>query len=230
MPKTTLVDVLERNAAHTESMPAEFFDAVEESQEPAAVSVCCSDSRVSQEAMWSVDEPGWLFTPSTIGNQVWDRHDGEQVVDGSVLYPVTYAGTDVMLIVGHTGCGAISAALDAVRSGPSDETPAGVTKWVDLLAPVIEAGLADDRIDPARDVSLVDQLVEYNVDWQIRFLEESEEIPADISIFGFVYDFQRVYGDVPGRTYLVNVDGETDTESLRSKVPERFEEFVRRLL
>ncbi|MXR51738.1 carbonic anhydrase [Halovenus sp. WSH3] len=211
-------------------MPAAFFEGVETSQEPAAVSVCCSDSRVSQEAMWDVQEPGWLFTPSTIGNQVWDRHGGEQVVDGSVLYPVTYAGTDVMLVVGHTGCGAISAALDVVRSGPSGGTPSGVTKWVDLLAPVIESGLDDDRIDVDRDVGLVDQLVEYNVDWQIRFLEESEDVPDDISVFGFVYDFQGVYGDVPGRAYLVNVDGETDTTALEGLVPEEYRSHVRRLL
>ncbi|WP_368278238.1 carbonic anhydrase [Halovenus carboxidivorans] len=230
MPETTLAELLERNASHTDSMPAAFFEGVETSQEPAAVSVCCSDSRVSQEAMWDVQEPGWLFTPSTIGNQVWDRHGGEQVVDGSVLYPVTYAGTDVMLVVGHTGCGAISAALDVVRSGPSGGTPSGVTKWVDLLAPVIESGLDDDRIDVDRDVGLVDQLVEYNVDWQIRFLEESEDVPDDISVFGFVYDFQGVYGDVPGRAYLVNVDGETDTTALEGLVPEEYRSHVRRLL
>ena len=229
MVKTTLAEILERNAAHTESMPAAFFDAVEDGQEPAAVSICCSDSRVAQEAMWSVDEPGWLFTPSTIGNQVWDSHHGEQVVDGSVLYPVTYAGTEVMLVVGHTGCGAISAALDAIDS-EDEETPAGVRKWLDLLAPVIEAGLADDRVDPDREVSLVDQLVEFNVDWQIDFLRGSADIPDSVSIFGFVYDFQRVYGDVPGKAYLVNVDGQTDPDELTAAVPDEFESYVERLL
>jgi carbonic anhydrase len=225
---TTLAEILERNAAHTASMPATFFDAVEQDQHPAAVSICCSDSRVSQEAMWSVDEPGWLFTPSTIGNQVWDYHDGEQVVDGSVLYPVTYAGTAVMLVVGHTGCGAIDAALDAVDN--QEERPAGVRKWLDLLAPVVEAGLADDRVDPNREVSLVDQLVEFNVDWQIEFLRASGDIPDSVSIVGFVYDFQRVYGDVPGKTYLVNVDGKTDRDELLTAVPGGFDSYVKRLL
>lgn len=229
MPTTTLAEILERNAAHTESVPATFFDAVEGGQEPAAVSVCCSDSRVAQEAMWSVDEPGWLFTPSTIGNQVWDSHRGEQVVDGSVLYPVTTAGTAVMLVVGHTGCGAISAALDAIDAEDS-ATPAGVQKWLDLLAPVVEAGLADNRVDPDREVSLVDQLVEFNVDWQIDFLQASPDIPDSVSIFGFVYDFQRVYGDVPGKTYLVNVDGRTDPDDLAAAVPEEFGSYVERLL
>ncbi len=229
MPTTSLADVLERNARHADSLPASFFEAVEEQQQPAAVSVCCADSRVSQEAMWDVQEPGWLFTPSTIGNQVWDYHEGERVVDGSVLYPIEYTGTEVMLIVGHTGCGAISAALDALQ-GEDSETPAGVGKWVNLLAPVIEGGLADDRVDPDREVSLVNQLVEYNVDRQIEFLQSQADIPDDISLFGFVYDFQGVYGDVPGRAYLVNVDGETETEALEKQVPNRFRSHVDRLL
>ena len=229
MPTTSLADVLERNARHAASLSPTFFEAVEDVQEPAAVSVCCADSRVSQEAMWDVQEPGWLFTPSTIGNQVWDLHDGERVVDGSVLYPIEYTGTTVMLIVGHTGCGAISAALETLR-GDGTEKPAGVGKWLDLLAPVIEGGLADDRVDPDREVSLVDQLVEYNVDKQVEFLQSQADIPADTSLFGFVYDFQGVYGDVPGRAYLVNVDGETDTEALEDAVPDASLDHVHRLL
>lgn len=229
MPTTSLADVLERNARHADSLPASFFEAVEEGQQPAAVSVCCADSRVSQEAMWNVQEPGWLFTPSTIGNQVWDYHEGERVVDGSVLYPVEYAGTDVMLIVGHTGCGAIGAALDALQERDA-KTPVGVGKWVDLLAPVIEGGLADSRVDPERGVSLLNQLVEYNVDRQVEFLQSQADIPVDISIFGFVYDFQGIYGDVPGRAYLVNVDGETETEALKQQVPDQYRSHVERLL
>ena len=228
MPSTTFAELLERNARHTDSLPEGHFSAVETGQEPAAVSVCCSDSRVSQEQMWDVDEPGWLFTPSTIGNQVWDRHDGERVVDGSVLYPLANTGTRVVAVVGHTGCGAVTAALDAAQDGV--DAPPGIAKWVELLRPVIEDGLADDRVDPDRDVSLVDQLVEYNVDRQVAFLEASPDVPDDTQIFGFVYDFQQVYGETPGRTYLVNVDGETDPEALREQVPPAFAAHVRRLL
>ncbi|WP_114575986.1 carbonic anhydrase [Saliphagus sp. LR7] len=229
MPETTLRELLERNAAHVESVSDDYFAAVQDGQEPAAVSICCSDSRVSQEGMWSVEEPGWLFTPSTIGNQVWDRHDGQRVVDGSVLYPIAYTDTGVTTVVGHTGCGAVTAALEAVRADEID-APAGVEKWIRELVPVVEAGLADDRVGPDREPSLVDQLVEYNVDRQVEFLRESSDVPDAEAIYGFVYDFQGVYGDVRGRTYLVNADGETDTDALADLVPEEFEEHVRRLL
>jgi carbonic anhydrase len=229
MVATTLGELLTRNAAHVASLPDDYFDAVEDRQEPAVVSICCSDSRVSQEGMWHVDRPGWLFTPSTIGNQVWDRHEGERVVDGSVGYPLTHTGTKIVTVVGHTGCGAITAALSAARDGV-ESPPAGVGKWVDLLVPVVEDGLADDRIDPDSDVTLVDQLVEYNVDRQVAFLQASDDVPDSVDIYGFVYDFQGVYGDVRGRTYLTNANGETDTEALEALVPANHAAAVRRLL
>jgi carbonic anhydrase len=229
MSDAILSELLERNARHAESLPADYFSAVEDGQEPAVVSVCCSDSRVSQAGMWDVDEPGWLFTPSTIGNQVWDCHEGEQIVDGSVLYPMRYTDTRVTTVVGHTGCGAVTAALDAAQDNGS-EAPAGVSKWVDLLVPVVEDGLADDRVDPDRDVSLVDQLVEYNVDRQVQFLRDSEDVPGGEALYGFVYDFQGVYGETRGRAYLVNADGETAVDTLRELVPDSATEQVRRLL
>jgi carbonic anhydrase len=228
MPDTTLADLLERNAAHTASLPDEYFSAVEASQSPAAVSVCCSDSRVSQEGMWAIEESGWLFTPSNIGNQVWDERDGDLVVDGSVLYPLSYTDTEVALVVGHTGCGAVTAALDAIQN--DDKSPDDLGRWVEHLVPVVEDGLADDRVDADAEAGLVDQLVEYNVDRQVAFLQESEEVPSETDIYGFVYDFQGVYGETRGRAYLVNANGETDAPALRGLVPEDRSAHVDRLL
>ncbi|MCL9812652.1 carbonic anhydrase [Natranaeroarchaeum aerophilus] len=229
MPDTSLEELLERNARHVESLHDDHFDAVQDAQQPAAVSICCSDSRVPQDGMWDVEDPGWLFTPSTIGNQVWDIQDGERVVDGSLLYPMVNTETDVTLVVGHTGCGAVTAALDAVQHGAGD-VPPGIEKWVDLLVPVVEAGLDDERVDADRDVSLVDQLVEYNVDRQIEFLLESDDVPETETVYGFVYDFQGVYTDERGRAYLVNVDGETDVAALRELAPAEYHDAVDRLL
>jgi len=232
MPEATLREMLERNARHVDSLPEDYFAAVEDGQDPAVVSVCCSDSRVSQEGMFDVTEPGWLFTPSTIGNLVWDRRDGERVVDGSVLYPTVATGTTVAAVVGHTGCGAVTAALESVRGrgDGTDSHPPGIAACLDELIPVVEDGLADDRVDPDAAVSLVDQLVEYNVDRQVEFLLERPELPDDVTVYGFVYDFQGVYGDRRGRTYLVNADGETDVETLRETVSSEFDDWVCRLL
>jgi len=164
--------------------------------------------------------------------------DGERVVDGSVLYPIAYTDTGTAVVVGHTGCGAVTAALEAVRErgedadSPDDDGghPPGVAKQVAELVPVVEAGLDDDRVREDREASLVDQLVEFNVDRQVAFLRESEDVPDDVAVYGFVYDFQGVYGDEHGRAYLVNADGETSVDALRERAPDEFAASVRRLL
>ncbi len=241
MTDEVLRALLAGNADHVESLSADHFAAVEDGQRPPVVSVCCSDSRVSQEGMWNVREPGWLFTPSNIGNQAWDHHEGELVVDGSVLYPIAYTGTRVAVVVGHTGCGAVTAALESVRDAErgkdgnesadsAPDVPPGVRKWVETLVPVVERGLADPRVDATDDAALVDQLVEYNVDEQVTFLRESDAVPDDVRTYGFVYDIRQSYGDRPGRAYLVNAAGETDPATVREVVPEEFEPHVRRLL
>lgn len=230
MADTTLIDLLERNARHVESLPEEYFDTVQSGQLPAVVSVCCSDSRVSQEGMWDVDEPGWLFTAGNIGNQVRDRYDGADVVSGDVLYPIRFTDTNLAAVVGHTGCGAVTATLERAQSDEPTPLPAGIQKRVESLLPIVEDGLADDRVSADREVGLIDQLVEYNVDRQIEFLRTADSVPDSTTVIGFVYDFQGVYGDALGRCYLVNHDGETAVDALRSAVPERFEDHVRRLV
>ena len=230
MPEATIEELLERNRQHTDSLREGTFDAVLSEQHPAVVSVCCSDSRVSQEGMWAVDDPGWLFTAGNIGNQVIDQYDGDDVLSGDVLYPIRFTDTKLAAVVGHTGCGAVTAALDRARSDDPDPLPLGIEKRVESLLPIVEDGLADDRVTSDDEVSVLNRLVEYNVDRQTEFLREDDAVPDSETVAGFVYDFQGVYGDVPGRCYLVNYDGETAVEQLRTVVPDQFEGHVRRLL
>jgi len=228
MAAETLAALLEGNRAHVESLPDGYFDDVLEAQHPAVVSICCSDSRVPQQGMWAVDEPGWLFTPSNIGNQAWDVVDGERVVDGNLLYPVANTGTETIAVVGHTGCGAVTAAYQTATGDSGDHSP-GIAAYVDRLLPVVEDALERGIVDEEDESTAVNRLVEYNVDRQVAFLRDAAEIADGIDVYGFVYDFQGVYGDVAGRTYLVNADGETGPGTLREHVPAGYEEWVRRL-
>ncbi|SFS39879.1 carbonic anhydrase [Halostagnicola kamekurae] len=225
-----LDELLAGNRRHVESLPDGYFADVQTGQHPTVVAVCCSDSRVSHEGMWGIDRPGAVFTPSNIGNQVWDEDDGTRIIDGGVLYPIHHTGTDAVAVVGHTGCGAITAAYH-VATGAEPPGPRGVDKWVDMLVPVVEEALESDRID--RDAvtnTVINQLVEYNVSYQARSLCAAADVPDRVTVYGFVYDFQGVYGDRPGRTYLVTVDGETEREALVDLVPDGYEATIRSLL
>ncbi|WP_137288065.1 carbonic anhydrase [Natronorubrum halophilum] len=225
-----LHELLAGNERHLENLPTGYFSAVQDGQQPDAVSVCCSDSRVPQERMWGVDQPGTIFTPSNIGNQVWDEDDGELIVDGGILYPIAHTGTDVAAVVGHTGCGAVTAAYRAATDGELPG-PQGVDKWVEQLVPVVEAGLESDLIDAdADDETVINQLVEYNVNHQTQFLRAADDVPDDVDVYGFVYDFQGVYGDEKGRTYLININGETVPEVIAETVPDEYAGAIGSLL
>ncbi|SFR31073.1 carbonic anhydrase [Halorubrum sodomense] len=240
MDQRILGDLLDRNDDHVAALPSGAFDRHRDGQRPGVVSVCCSDSRVSQEGMFAVDEPGFLFTSGAIGNGVSALVDGERVLDGSVAYPLRHTHTEVLVVVGHTGCGAIGAALTAARTGEFPAEP-GVRADVEALVPIVEAGLDDPAVtgrggggsdtqsdggsdtqsdgasDRDDDARIRDRLVEYNVHEQVAFARESEET-ADATVYGFVYDLHGAYGDRDGAAYLVNADGERDPAALRDLV------------
>jgi len=225
MVRTSLHELLEQNARHTSAVSEEYFD---NEQRPAAVAVCCVDTPVPQERIWDIDQPGLLYTPSTVGNQVWARQDGELVVDRSVLYSIIETDTDttITLLIGHTGCHAIKQGLKAVEEGSDEQTD----EWEGLLKSVVEEGLDDDRVNRTREESLINQLVEYNIDRQIAFLQESNSVPDTETLYGFVYDFHGVYGETRGRAYLINANGQTSVDALRSLVPDNYPGYVARLL
>lgn len=211
-----LARLLEGNAGHASQFQARFDD-VQDAQRPDAVTVCCSDSRVLQDHMWANDTPGRLFTCSNIGNRVIQRADGDEFVSGDVLYPITHTGTKLAIIVGHTGCGAITAAYDELTNGGSE--PKGITYCLDLLTPRLAAGVELLPSDLDRSAA-VNRLVEYNVDQQVEWLEASDDIPGDVTVVGVVYDFQDVYSERRGAVHVINIGGESAVGRLRDRNPE----------
>jgi len=212
----TVLDLLARNAEHAEEFD-EKFSHVQDAQHPGTVTVCCSDSRVLQDRMWDNDQPGDIFTCGNIGNRVVQRTESGDVVSGDVLYPVAHTGTETVVIVGHTGCGAVTATYKSLTEGVDE--PPGIEFCLSTLEPYLRPGV-EALPDDLTVAESVNRLVEYNVDRQVEFLRESEEIPDAVTVVGVVYDFQDVYGGRRGEVHVVNVDGETDVATLRDAHPE----------
>jgi carbonic anhydrase len=214
--RQTIAELLESNSEHAAAFQSRFDD-LQDSQRPGAVTVCCSDSRVLQDHIWGNDDPGQIFTCSNIGNRVVQRADDGDAVSGDVLYPIEHTGTEVVVVVGHTGCGAVTAAYDDLTDGISE--PPEITSCLELLEPRLEAGVESlpDGVDRSEAIN---RLVEYNVDRQVEFLEESDRIPAEVDVIGAVYDFQDAYSGRRGEVHVINVDGETAVEVLRDAHPE----------
>jgi carbonic anhydrase len=211
-----LVELLRNNAAHADAFQSRFDD-LQETQHPDAVTVCCSDSRVLQNHMWGDDVPGHLFTCSNIGNRVVQRTGAGETVSGDVLYPVCHTGTELVVVVGHTGCGAITAAYDDLTGGVSE--PPGIRHCLSLLEPHLETGI--ESLPPGVDrAEAINRLVEYNVDRQVEHLETSDEVPDAVTTVGVVYDFQDIYSGRRGEIHVVNVDGERRVDRIGEKHPE----------
>ena len=71
-------------------------------QHPFAVVLCCSDSRVAPEIIFD-QKLGDLFVIRNAGNVV-DKH-----VLGSIEYAVEHLGTPLVVVMGHSCCGAVTA-------------------------------------------------------------------------------------------------------------------------
>jgi carbonic anhydrase len=211
----TFETLLESNGAHVDEFNARFDD-VQDSQHPHTVTVCCSDSRVLQDHMWGNDDPGQLFTCANIGNRVVQQTDAGAVVSGDVLYPLAHAGTETAVVVGHTGCGAVTATYDDITDGLSE--PPGIAYCLSLLKPHLEPGVEALPDDVSR-AAAINRLVEYNVDRQVDALLESDDVPDHVDVAGVVYDFQDVYGGKRGEIHVINVDGKTNVAQLREEYP-----------
>ncbi len=212
----TFVELLEDNADHAAAFDGKFDD-VQDAQQPAAVTVCCSDSRVLQDHIWNTDQPGSVFTCSNIGNRVLQRTDSGTAVSGDVLYPIEHTGTETAIVIGHTGCGAVTATYDALRDGISE--PAGIEHCLALLKPHLAPGVQVLPEDIGR-AEAINRLVEFNVDRQVEALLESPDIPQSVSVAGVVYDFQDVYGGKRGEVHVINIDGQRRCDVLQADYPD----------
>ena len=94
-------------------------------QHPYAIVICCSDSRVIPEDIFSANL-GELFVIRVAGN-VLDNHQL-----GSIEYAAAHLGVKLVVMLGHTKCGAVGAAL----SGHGDGFISYITD--DILAAVGE--------------------------------------------------------------------------------------------
>ncbi len=79
-------------------------------QEPVAIVIACSDSRVMPNSIFSADL-GELFVIRVAGN-VLDNHQL-----GSIEYAAAHLDVKLIIMLGHTGCGAIKAAADGNTEG-----------------------------------------------------------------------------------------------------------------
>lgn len=103
-------------------------------QNPFAVVLGCADSRVPAELVFD-QGLGDLFVIRVAGNVV----ARSQI--GSIEFAVEVFGTPLVVVLGHSRCGAVNAALDAVLEGRRSASP-NVRAVVDRIHPAVERARA----------------------------------------------------------------------------------------
>jgi carbonic anhydrase len=139
-------------------------------QEPFAIVLGCSDSRVPAEIVFD-QGLGDLFVIRVAGNVVAPS----QV--GSVEFAATKFGTPLVVVLGHSDCGAIAATLEELRQ-PAATRSRNLRSIVNRIRPSIEALLATElREDPA---ALVREAAKANVRASVDHLRHGSEILEEL--------------------------------------------------
>ncbi|MDD5509504.1 MAG: carbonic anhydrase [Dehalococcoidales bacterium] len=108
-----IIDLMEGNSRFASSAdPKELKELAERGQNPVATVISCSDSRVPVEVIFNQLDPGRLFVIRVAGNIIADP-----IVKGSIEYAVTHLKTPFLIVIGHSGCGAIKAYLSMANQG-----------------------------------------------------------------------------------------------------------------
>jgi carbonic anhydrase len=162
--------------------PADFA-ALAEGQAPLAAIVGCADSRVPPEVLFD-QGIGDLFVVRVAGNVV---SGAGATVKGSVEYAVAELGVRLILVLGHSGCGAVKAALKHIDAG--DKVPGAIGDLVDTIKPAAAAvhGKPGDVLDNA---------IRANVERGVERLKGLEPILAGpikagrVKVAGAVYDLR----------------------------------------
>ncbi|MHB8494915.1 MAG: carbonic anhydrase [Casimicrobiaceae bacterium] len=141
-------------------------DALVAGQEPFAIILGCSDSRVPAEIVFD-QGLGDLFVIRVAGNVV----AASQV--GSVEFAAARYGTRLVVVLGHSQCGAILATLEELQQARENRSR-NLRSIVDRVRPSVETLLATDlRHDPE---ALVQQAVRANIRVSANHLRHGSEI------------------------------------------------------
>lgn len=145
------------------------LETAENGQHPRAIVIACSDSRVIPEAIFNAGI-GELFTIRVAGN-VLDKHQL-----GSIEYAAAHLHCPLILVLGHTGCGAVSAALSGGGEG-----------YIQYITDEILLAVGEERTPE----TACRMNVQHAVETIKHAFRDHPEIPsAGLEICGAVYDIR----------------------------------------
>lgn len=198
-PQSALHEVFYGNDCFVQMRDPKHFEHYESSQHPSVTMLTCCDSRMHQ-LVFNFDPIDRTFVVQNIGNQL-------QFANGSIDYGIHHLKTPLLLITGHTRCGAIAAAMQDY----SNESNAIVRELNGLHLPLFKIPREGDS--EANWMRAVEANVDFQVSRAMRRYESLVET-GTLTIAGCIYDFADLYGKGRGRLLLINLNGEQNHEAI----------------
>src|SRR5437660_493875 len=136
-PEQALRELLSGNERFVKGQPAsprrapEDFRELAAAQYPEAVIVSCADSRVAPEILFDVGV-GDVFVVRVAGNVV---EGAGATVKGSIEYAIAELNVPLIMVLGHSGCGAVKAAIKHIDA--KDSLPGAINGLVELIKPAV---------------------------------------------------------------------------------------------
>ena len=153
-------------------------------QYPFATILSCIDSRLSSELIFD-QGIGDIFSARIAGNFVNDD------ILGSMEFACKLAGTKLIVILGHTSCGAVKGACDDAKLGK-------LTGMLEKIKPAVNSVSEpeDPSLRNSSNIEFVNNVAEKNVHLTIDKIKADSEVLAamvknnEIKIVGGMYDIQ----------------------------------------
>lgn len=171
-PDAVLAHLLEGNKRFATGKPIhprrkpEDFARLAEGQAPLAVIVACADSRVPPELIFD-QGIGDLFVVRVAGNVIMGAG---AAVKGSIEYAVAELGVRLVMVLGHTQCGAVKAAIKHIDS--KDVLPGSIGDLVNTIKPAVAAV-------KGKPGNQLDNVIKANVERGVKRLRALQPILAD---------------------------------------------------
>ncbi len=149
-------------------------------QYPLATIISCLDSRVPTELVFD-QGLGDLFNAKVAGNIV-----NEDIL-GSLEFGSKVAGSKVIVVLGHTSCGAIKGACDDVKLG-------NLTGLLAKIKPAVNAIPNDGSDRSSKNYGFVDTVAAKNVQMTVQMIRDKSPVlkemedKGEIKIIGAMYD------------------------------------------
>jgi carbonic anhydrase len=155
---------------------------------PIASVLSCSDARVGPEFVFD-QGPGDLFVVRVAGNVLLDEGLA------SLEYAARFLGSPLVFVLGHSGCGAVEAAIKVVQDNTT--LPGHLPELIDRLKP---AELAARGANPA---NLLDAAIAENVRRTMQAVTAAQPLLADEIAHGNVKLAGGVYDIATGKVNLL---------------------------